>query len=510
MFSRILSGACLGISCYLMQIEVDISSGLPAMIMVGSPGNTIREGADRIRAALRNCGFYLPACRITVNFTPADVPKRDMIADLPVAAGILICMDVLPPDSFQDCIILGELSLDGDIRPVKGVLPIVEEAKKQGVRTVILPAENSAEASIVEGMRIIGVRTLRQLIDWTIAAPQYKDRIIPPAVPEPSMLFSSEQDAPEFDFSSVYGQHSIKHVLEIAASGGHNVLMIGPPGSGKSMLAKCVPGILPPLTREESLELTRIYSIAGKLDSEHPLLQKRPFLSPHHSVSRAALIGGGMVPSPGQITLAHRGILFLDELPEFPTELLNMLREPLEEKKVTITRAGASAVFPANNILIAAANPCPCGYYPDMNRCTCTQPQIEHYRNKIPGPILDRIDLYADVSPVKIKDLLEYPEEESSEVIRSRVIKVRQKQQERFDGTGISCNADMGTDEIAKFCILGTKEKEFVSRLFNKLGLTARSYHKLLKTARTIADMQDSDRILTEHIAEAAAYRRRN
>ena len=383
MFSTILSGAVHGIDSYVMQVEVDLADGLPAFSMVGFLSGEVKEAQERVRVAMRNAGFRIPPARVTVSFSPADIPKRGIVTDLPIAVGLMICMRFLPPQSAEDILFLGELGLDGGVRPVRGVLPIAEEAARRGIGTCILPEANAAEGAVVPGIRIIGVRNLRQVYEYLIRDESGREKLIRPASADPEALLRQAGRSACRDLEDIYGQESCKRAMEIAAAGFHNLLMVGPPGTGKSLLASCIPGLLPPLTLEESLEITRIYRISGQLPEQKSLITERPFLAPHHGITTAALVGGGIVPTPGMVSLAHRGVLFLDELPEFRRETIDALRQPMEEHIVNIGRLGTSCRYPAHFQLVAAMNPCPCGYFPDRRRCKCTAPMIRRYQSMI-------------------------------------------------------------------------------------------------------------------------------
>ncbi len=504
MFSSVIAGAVYGIEPYLMRVETDISGGLPSFSMVGFLGREVRESGDRVRAALRNSGFPLPVGRLTVSFTPADIPKRGIVTDLPVAVGILAAMEILDASETEDVLIAGELGLDGEVRPVKGMLPIVRRAAEEGLKTVILPEKNAAEGAVIRGIKVVGVRSLKQCVRYLMAPLRDRDRVIAPAEYDEG---AREQDGKLPDFSEVRGQTAAKRALEIAAAGFHNALMIGPPGSGKSMLASRLPGILPPLSKEEQLEVTSIYSIAGKLGESAGLMRRRPFVAPHHSVTAAALTGGGAVPKPGLITLSNRGVLFLDELPEFGRETLDLLRQPMEDHTINVSRVGGSFVYPARCIVLAAMNPCPCGFYPDRNRCRCTDPQVRHYLSRVSGPILDRMDLCVEVPQTRVDELTGGREGESSSRILERVMRARALQESRFAGTGISFNADMSGPDVEKYCLLGAEESGFMEKMYRRMNLSARSYHRMLKVARTIADLEGEEQISCDHLAEAAGYR---
>lgn len=507
MFSYVTSGAVYGISSYLMQVETDISDGLPSLVMTGSVSGSVREAGERVRVALKNAGYRLPPMRITVNFSPADIPKRDVVLDLPMAAGILIGMGVIRQSAVDGMLLAGELGLDGEVRPIRGVLPMVEEAARQNIGTCILPYRNAREGAVAQGTKVIGVHTLQEMIAYLQADTAQRQQMIAPACFDVEEFLNSQYEGIP-DFAEVHGQQGAKRVLEIAAAGFHNALMVGPPGSGKSMLAHCLPGIMPPFSREECIEVTRVYSVAGLLPEDPPLITRRPCLSPHHSITPQALAGGGTIPSPGMISLAHRGVLFLDELPEFAKDTINLLRQPMEEHQILISRAQGSALFPARSLVLGAMNPCPCGYYPDYNRCHCTRPEINRYRQRVPDPIMDRFDLCVDVPRVPVAALMERNAgEESSSKIRARVMEAVERQRKRFAGTEYHFNAEMNGPAVDRFIRLDRPERLFIREVFDAHQLSARAYHKTLKVARTISDLEGSDRITEDALAEAVAYR---
>lgn len=509
MYSTVMTGAVHGVGSYLLRVETNISNGLPAFNMVGFMSSEVREAGERVRVALKNTGVHLPAARITVNLAPADIPKRGIVIDLPVAVGELICMQMLRQEDFDDVLVAGELGLNGEIRPVRGVLPIVQMAKEQGINLCVLPEENLEEGAVVEGIRVVGVRSLNELIMYMSAEPQSRDRLLPPGEVDVKALFEEEAAQPaEVDFADVKGQTVAKKAMEIAAAGFHNMLMMGPPGSGKSMLAKCMPGIMPPLTLDESMEVSAVYSVAGMLGRGEPLILRRPFLEPHHSITRAALVGGGIIPMPGQISLAHRGVLFMDELPEFGREQLDLLRQPLEDHEVTIVRQSGSYRYPSRFILLGACNPCPCGFFPDRNRCRCSMSSIRHYLGRISGPFLDRMDLCISVPRARIDDLQKgHAGEEPSHAVRSRVMDACERQERRFRGTGIRFNADMRAPDLEKYCPLGPGELGCLRELFENSGMSVRAYHRIIRVARTIADLEGAEDIREEHLYLAYTYR---
>lgn len=499
-FSTILSASIQGLKVEFVHVEADVSNGLPAFHMVGYLSSEVKEAAERVRTAIHNSNLEYPAKKTVINLSPATIRKKGAAFDLPIAVAILSSLGQISEERIKNMLIVGELGLDGCVQSVPGILPIILEARDAGVPVCIVPKTNAPEGALVQGVDVIGVRDLREVFCFLSGSVKLEQEPYPKEKAERCI-----EDV--LDYSDICGQESVKRAAEVAVAGGHNLLLVGPPGSGKTMTAKRIPSIFPSMTHRESMEITKIYSIMGLVDEDAPLIKQRPFRSVHHTSTKAALIGGGMVPSPGEISLAHGGVLFLDELPEFQKAVLEVLRQPLEEHQIRISRTHGNYVFPANFILVAAMNPCPCGCYPDFERCTCTPGQIQGYLSKISQPFLDRIDICVESPRVEYEALLDKQKGESSADIQKRVCAAREIQNQRYNGTKIVSNAMLGVRELEQYCHLGEAEHQLMKCAFSALQLTARTYHKILKVARTIADLEGAEEIKVNHIKEAIGYR---
>jgi magnesium chelatase family protein len=503
MLAKVRSGAIVGLDGAIVEVEVDILSGLPKVIIVGLPDAAVEESSERVRSAIRNSGGDFPMRRIVVNLAPADLKKAGPAYDLPIAVGILLSSEQVVAD-ISDTMFLGELSLDGTLRHTNGVLPLVALAKDEGVPNVIVPEADAKEAALIEGVNIIPIASLVQLVSYL------RGEIPAPSVTSASAIAENVPLMSYTDLADIKGQEHVKRALEVAAAGGHNVIMCGPPGSGKTLLARALPSILPPMTSEEALEVTKIYSVSGLLPADTPMIRQRPFRSPHYTISNAGLVGGGHWPRPGEISLSHKGVLFLDELPEFGHSLLEVLRQPLEDKLVTISRAQGSVTFPSSFMLVGAMNPCPCGYYGDpFRKCTCPPSLVSRYQRRISGPFIDRVDIFVEVPHIDYEKLTDKRLGETSDKVQARVTKARARQLQRFNGSKLTSNAEMTPAEIREFCHIEDAAQSLLKAAMKQLYLSARAFHRILKLALTIADLESCDIIKANHIAEAVQYRPR-
>jgi magnesium chelatase family protein len=503
MLAKIYSAAVYGVDAYEVEIEVNAAGGSPVIVIVGLPDAAVKESRDRVTTAISNSGYFWPRGRTTINLAPADIKKEGPSFDLPIALGMIAASEEVESDIFDKFSFVGELALNGAVRSVKGVLPVALEARRRGKQAMIVPEANAREAAMVEGIDIFGVQNLRQTFQFVRG-----ETTLQPTRGDLTEFFATHQNY-DVDFADVKGQGHVKRAIEVAVAGGHNVLMIGPPGSGKSMLSKRIATIIPPMALEEAIETTKIHSIAGLLNGDQSFVATRPFRSPHHTISDVGLLGGSAVPAPGEVSLAHNGVLFLDELPEFKRSTLEVMRQPLEDGRVTISRAAGTITFPSEFMLVAAMNACPCGYFGDLKReCRCSPIQVQRYRQRISGPLLDRIDLHIEVPAVEYRDISSDRDEERSVPIRERVMKARQRQQERFQkDRKTTCNARMGPRQIKQHCKLSSESQELIRMAMTELNLSARAYDRILKVSRTIADLSSSEAITSEHVSEAIQYR---
>lgn len=502
MVCKCITATTVGIDARIVEAEIDVINSLPNISIVGLPDNAVSEAKERIRSAIKNSGFTFPRGRVVINLAPADIKKEGTYFDLPMAVGILLEEGLIETENIKNCAFIGELSLDGSLRGVNGILPLVSELESKNIETIFVPQENAKEAALTGGGNIIGINHLRDIVS------HFTDSPIPPTKVDIQEYLNSQEDDYIYDFKDVKGQEKAKKALEIAAAGGHNLLMTGSPGSGKTLMAKCIPSILPPLELSEAFELTKIYSIAGLLSPDKPLMNKRPFRTVHHTASANGIIGGGINPKPGEITLAHRGVLFLDEMVEFPRNVLETLRQPLEDGEIVISRTKMSIKYPAHFMLVGAMNPCPCGFLGDKEKqCTCSDTQIQRYQSRLSGPLLDRIDLVINVPRLTTDELIQKGESEPSAKIRERIVRARKIQAQRYKNDGILTNSELTTKLIKKYCVLSDKCTEILKFAAQKYNLSGRKYNRILKLARTIADLDNSENITELHISQALQYK---
>lgn len=506
MVNCVYSAGLSGVDGQLIKVEVDVSSGLPVFEMVGNLSGEIKEAKDRIRVALKNVGISLPAMRVTINLSPADVRKEGTYYDLPITFALLASMEIIDAKKLEGTMVVGELGLSGEIKMVKGILPMVIEARDRGFKRCIVPRDNAMESAVVSGIEIIGLSHLEEAISYLLDESTAGGDIKPVKLDVKQYCNRTRWDF-DIDYEDLYGQEHVKRAMEIAAAGFHNVLMIGAPGAGKTMAAKRLPTIMPPLSLEESIEVSKIYSVSGLLNENEVLISKRPFMAPHHTVSASGLAGGGKSPKPGMISKAHKGVLFLDEMVHFSAQCLEILRQPIEDKQIHVVRTNWNYIFPADFMLVGAMNPCPCGYYPDYSKCTCTPEMIRRYIGKISGPILDRFDVCVDMPRMSLDDISKKEKGESSLSMRERVLRAVEIQKERYKEINILFNSELSASDVDKYIVLGAKEKELLEKIYDKYGLSVRGYHRLLRVARTIADLEASEQVLTKHILEAVGYR---